>query len=67
MKPLLLNLGCFVAGVLVGAGLWFALILCVVGMALWWFGESSTDRRERLRSSLKHIETLGPRPRDRGR
>ncbi len=62
MKSLLVCLGGFVAGVLVGAGQWFALFLCAAGLAAWWFHRADPDSR-----SLKHIETLGPRPRDRGR
>lgn len=63
MKSLLPCLGGFVAGVFVGAGLWLALILCATGLVAWWFGQQP----DRPGSALKHIQNLGPRPRDKGR
>jgi hypothetical protein len=62
MKSLLASLGAFVAGVFVGAGQWFALFLCAAGLVAWWMHRTDPDSR-----SLKHIENLGPRPRDKGR
>ena len=35
MNPLLLLLGGFIAGVFVGAGQWFALVVCVAALAAW--------------------------------
>lgn len=37
-NPLIAALAAFVAGVFVGAGLWFALVVLAVGLAAWrWF------------------------------
>ena len=66
MKNPLPLLGAFVAGVFAGAGMWFALILCMAGLVVWWV-ERASPGRDLITSSLKHIEHLGPRPRDRGR
>lgn len=64
MKHLLLPcLGAFVAGVFVGAGLWFALIVCAALVVAWhvWLNPSAPDR-----PSFKHISHFGPRRRGGG-
>lgn len=56
-------LGAFVAGVFVGAGLWFALIVCAALVVAWhvWLNPSAPDR-----PSFKHISHFGPRRRGGG-
>ncbi|CAM2984435.1 hypothetical protein [Rariglobus hedericola] len=56
-------LGAFVAGVFVGAGLWFALIVCAAVVVAWhcWLNPSPPDR-----SSVKHLTHFGPRRRGGG-
>jgi hypothetical protein len=49
--PLITNLAAFVAGVFVGAGLWFALVVLVAGMAAWrWFDPPPPPDRRLFRS-----------------
>ena len=61
MNILLLCLGAFVAGVFVGARLWFALFFCAAVLAVWWIKRTipPPDRS-------KDISHFGHRPRGGG-
>lgn len=63
MNLLLLCLGAFIAGVFVGARLWFALFCCAVVLTVWWFGRI---RPPPDRQSTRDISHFGHRPRGGG-
>jgi hypothetical protein len=56
-------LAAFVAGVFVGAGLWLALVICVAFTVAWHFWRNLSPPP---RSSVKHLNDFGFRPRDEG-